>query len=81
LDIGVEDVGALIEQCLEEITANDYAGSRPPQRSYEKAIAGMDLFAFAWDSAVCGKRMYLKFVIKDDNYYYVSFHKEKGVRK
>lgn len=63
--------------CLRELTNSDYAGSRPPQKSYETKIKESDLFAFAWDSVHKGKRMYLKFVIKNGNFFYVSFHRDR----
>jgi hypothetical protein len=42
LNIGdANDVWLLIRELLEEISPKDYRGSRPPQKSYEKAIAGL----------------------------------------
>lgn len=63
--------------CLKEIKSDNYAGGRPPQKSYEEKIKDSDLFAFAWDSVHKGERMYLKFVIKNESFYYVSFHKDR----
>ena len=75
LDIGdTNDVWQLIRELLEEISPKDYKGSRPPQKSYEKAIAGSELFAFSWWSTQCTKQMYIKFVLKNERYYYVSLH-------
>lgn len=75
LDIGnANDVWDLILELLNEILPNDYIGSRPPQKSYEKAILGLELFAFAWWSPKLAKRMYIKFVLKNGRYYYVSLH-------
>ena len=49
LDIGdTNDVWQFIRELLEEISPKDYKGSRPPQKSYEKAIAGLELLAFSW---------------------------------
>ena len=36
----------VIEELLDYTTPGDYAGSRPPQKSYEREIEGLDLFAF-----------------------------------
>ncbi len=48
LDIGdTNDVWQLIRELLEEISPKDYKGSRPPQKSYEKAILGLELLALA----------------------------------
>jgi hypothetical protein len=75
LDIGdANDVWLLIRELLEEISPKDYRGSRPPQKSYEKAVAGLELLAFSWWSSKCAKQMYIKFVLKDERYYYVSLH-------
>ncbi len=67
----------LILGLLKEIKSEDYDGGRPPQLSTEKAIKGKDLWAFAWDSLRLKKRMYLKFALKDDIFYYVSLHASK----
>ena len=78
LDIGdANDVWPLIRELLEEITLKDYRGSRPPQKSYEKAIVGLELLAFSWWSAKCAKQMYIKFVLKNERYYYVSLHQSR----
>ncbi len=44
------EVWRLIYELLEEIEPTDYAGTRPPQKSYEKSIANRELFAFTWKS-------------------------------
>lgn len=82
LDIGdSNDVWPLIRELLEEITPKDYRGSRPPQKSYEKAIAGLELLAFNWWSPKCAKQMYIKFVLKNARYYYVSLHKSHSTEQ
>lgn len=82
LDIGdTNDVWLLIRELLEEISPKDYKGSRPPQKSYEKAIAGSELFAFSWWSTKCAKQMYIKFVLKNERYYYVSLHQSRSTEQ
>jgi len=82
LDIGdTNDVWQLIRDLLEEISPKDYKGSRPPQKSYEKAIAGSELFAFSWWSTKCAKQMYIKFVLRNDLYYYVSLHESRSAEQ
>lgn len=82
LDIGdANDVWELIRELLEEISPKDYKGSRPPQKSYEKAIAGSELLAFSWWSPKCAKQMYIKFVLKDERYYYVSLHPSRSTEQ
>lgn len=82
LDIGdTNNVWQLIRELLEEISPKDYRGARPPQKSYEKAIAGSELFAFSWWSPKCAKQMYIKFVLKNERYYYVSLHQSRSTEQ
>jgi hypothetical protein len=82
LDIGdANDIWQLIRELLEEISPNDYRGTRPPQKSYEKAIAGLELLAFSWRSPKFAKQMYIKFVLKDERYYYVSLHQSRSAEQ
>ena len=48
-----------------------------PKKSYEKAIAGLELFAFSWWSEKLAKQMYIKFVLKNERFYYVSLHQSR----
>lgn len=83
-DLDIEDtndVWQLIRKLLEEISPKDYRGSRPPQKSYEKAIAGLELLAFSWWSPRCAKQMYIKFVLKNERYYYVSLHQSRSTEQ
>ena len=70
-------VWKLIVELLGEVSPTDYAGGKPPQRSYEQTIKNQELFAFCWDSKKLGRKMYLKFVLKEGRYYYVSLHESK----
>lgn len=72
-----EDVWELIITLLEEIELNEYAGSHPPQKSYESSIAGQELWAFSWRSTMMMKEMYLKFALKEGVFYYVSLHESR----
>lgn len=82
LDIGdTNDVWGLIKELLEEISPKDYMGGRPPQKSYEKAILGLELLAFSWWSPKFAKNMYIKFVLKDERYYYVSLHQSRSTEQ
>jgi hypothetical protein len=53
----------LLSVALDEITVEDYAGARPPQKSYEPATRNVDMFAFSWQSAFFGVLMYFKFCL------------------
>jgi len=58
------NVWPLIKELLEEISPKDYRGTRPPQKSYEKSIAGYELLAFSWWSFKFEKQMYTQSVSK-----------------
>ena len=79
--IDTAQVWHLIYELLDEIDPSDYAGTRPPQKSYEKAIANRELFAFTWKSQKMGKEMYIKFALREGLYYYVSLHESRKVEK
>jgi len=51
-----------------------YAGGRPPQRSYDKELANVELWAFCWHSERLKKKMYLKFALQKDCYIHVDCH-------
>lgn len=75
LDIDDSDeIWSLIKLLIKEIKPEDYIGTRPPMKSYEKSVFGHDLFAFSWFSPKMKKQMYIKFVLKNSTYYYVSLH-------
>jgi hypothetical protein len=81
LDALAIDTGELVRTLitlLNEIKDADpiqcYAGSRPPQRSYEPEIEGLELWAYSWHSPRFGKRMYLKFALENKCYIYVDCH-------
>jgi hypothetical protein len=67
-------VWPLILDLLNEIKIEDYSGAHPPLPSTEPEIEGRDLYAFTWDSNLLDKKMYLKFAIKENDFYYVSLH-------
>lgn len=82
LGIGdADEVWPLIRELLEEVTPEDYKGTRPPQKAYEKAVEGFELFAFCWWSDKCDKKMYVKFVLKNERYYYVSLHESRSTEQ
>ena len=82
LDIDdANDVWQLIRELLDEISPKDYRGTRPPQKSYEKAIEGLELLAFSWWSPNFDKPMYIKFVLKNERYYYVSLHQSRSTEQ
>lgn len=72
-----EEQTLALSRCLDEITPADYAGQRPPDKSYEAAMKDRELFAFVWESKRFGCKTYLKFAIVRDTVYIVSLHKAK----
>jgi hypothetical protein len=83
-DLDIEDtndIWPLIRELLEEISPKDYKGARPPQKSYEKVIVGLELLALSWWSSKCAKQMYIKFVLKNERYYYVSLHQSRSTEQ
>jgi hypothetical protein len=72
-----EELWPLIEDLLKELQLDYYDGKHPPESSYEPTIADCELWAFCWNSQRLMKRMYLKFAIKENCFYYVSLHESK----
>jgi hypothetical protein len=78
LDFSVEEIANILIDILEEITANNYVGQYPPQRSYEDRILDYELFPFRWNSKVFGCKASLKFAIKNGQLWLVSLHEDRG---
>lgn len=79
LDYPVNEIGNVLSDIFEEITPDDYVGKRPPERSYEDKIKDCELFAFRWVSKQFGCELYLKFTLKDDVLWLVSFHLHREI--
>jgi hypothetical protein len=57
-----EEQKSVLLTVLNEISANDYAGYRPPEESIELQTAGLEMFPFCWSSPFFkGVEMYFKF--------------------
>lgn len=76
-----KDLPVLLIVLLEEIKnagpITCYAGTRPPQRSYEPEILQLELWPYRWHSDSLRKRMYLKFALKKQCYVYVDCHEDR----
>ena len=70
----IEDLPNILSEILLELKAENYAGTKPPQLSYEEQIIDCELFAFRWKSKRFGCEVYLKFTLKDDIMWLVSLH-------
>ncbi len=73
-----DDLIELVCEFISEITVagpNEcYCGGRPPQRSYEREIKDLELWAYVCYSERFQREMYLKFALKKGVYLYVDFH-------
>lgn len=75
LDYSIElELMEVLNELLEETNPADYSGSRPPKRSYEDEISGLDLFAFAVEVDRFDAPVYYKFSISQDAFWLVSLH-------
>ena len=77
LGANLQNISYILIDLLEEITPNHYVGQYPPQRSYEHEIEWCELLAFRWLSKKLGCRVYLKFTIKGNRMWLVSFHEDR----
>jgi len=71
----------VLMELLDEVTPRHYAGTRPPQRSYEVDIQGIDIFPFLLESRRFNCRIYLKFALKDSFFWLVSLHQSKNLKE
>lgn len=72
---------AILQELLEETNPQQYAGTRPPQRSYEHEIEGLELFAFVVESFRFHCRIYYKFALAQAMLWLVSLHQDKGKKE
>jgi hypothetical protein len=77
LGVNLQNNSYILIDLLEEISPDHYVGQYPPQRSYEHEIEGCELLAFRWLSKKLGCRVYLKFTIKGNRMWLVSFHEDR----
>lgn len=83
-DLGIEntkDLWPLLVALLEEVKTigplDCYAGSSPPQKSYEIKVEGKELWAYSWESQSMNKKMYIKFCLIKGHYFYMGCHESK----
>ena len=79
LELGymVSEISNILVDLLAEITPKAYVGQSPPQRSYEEKILQCELFPFKWVSKRLGCMVYMKFALKDEQLWLVSFHEDR----
>lgn len=75
------ELNAVLIELLEETTPVNYTGTRPPQRSYEQDIQGLELFAFNVESKRFKCRVYLKFAMAGEVLWLVSLHQDRPLKE
>lgn len=69
---------SIFQELLSKAKPENYAGGRPPQRSYETRIKGAELYAFVVQSEhLSGTAVYFKYALYDDVVVLVSLHQDK----
>jgi hypothetical protein len=71
------DLIDVLTEILNACSPADYTGARPPQRSYEQELKGLELFAFTVESQRFKCRVYLKFIVMEDALWIVSLHQHR----
>lgn len=78
LDYSIEfELLKVLNELLERTTPADYSGGRPPIRSYEDEITGLDLFAFVVEIDRFEFPVYYKFSVSRDALWLVSLHVDR----
>ncbi len=78
--IGTELI-PILQELLDYTTPGHYAGSRPPQKSYQREIEGLDMFPFVADSSWLKCRVYYKFALVEERLWLVSLHQDRPVKE
>ena len=71
----------ILQELLDYTTPGHYAGSRPPQKSYEREIEGLELFAFVADCSRLKCRVYYKFALVERGLWLVSLHQDRPIKE
>jgi len=77
LGVHFEEITSVLIELLDEIKPGNYAGTYPPQRSYEDGISQRELCAFQWLSKRLGCVAYLKFAFEGSHLWLVSLHSDR----
>ena len=78
LDYLIEELAHILAEILNEASPDNYAGTHPPQRSYDDKVKDKELFAFEFNSRYFDKVVYLKFVLIDGYLWIVSLHNSRS---
>jgi len=78
LEYEIGELPEILVDLLDRATPDDYAGTSPPQQSYEDPILKCELFAFNVKDSCLNCKVYLKFALKSETLWLVSFHKDRS---
>ena len=73
-----KEFSSIFQELLSLATPENYAGARPPLRSYEAAIKGAELYAFVVQPTLLESvDVYFKFALYNDCLMLVSLHRDR----
>lgn len=75
------DLKTILSELLAVSSPAHCTGVKPPQRSYEEAIRGLELFAFAVESKRFNSWIYFKFAMKEKVFWLVSLHPDRQMKE
>lgn len=79
LDYTLEDeLIDVLSGLLYATTPLHYTGTRPPQKSYEKQIQGLEIFAFSVESNRFKCKVYYKLALAEGICWLISLHKDRA---
>lgn len=82
LDYSIDfELHQVLSELLEATRPSNYTGSRPPVRSYEQEIQGLELFAFTVESKRFKCRVYFKFALGNEMFWLVSLHQDRPIKE
>jgi hypothetical protein len=72
-----EELAVVLSELLDLTSPGHYVGTRPPQRSYERTIKDLELFAFEIISLRFKHPIYFKFALSTGVLWLVPLHKSR----
>ena len=72
------EINDVLTNLLNKASPENYAGVKPPQKSYEQKISGAELFAFRVQSDILNDIIYFKFTLAKGCLYIISLHKHRA---
>jgi hypothetical protein len=79
LGYNISDINDVLTILLHEVVPDYYVGGNPPDKSYEKQIKNLELFAFRWVCRFFGCEIYFKFALKNEQVWVVSLHEHREI--